>query len=54
MTLTDVFGGPVPAPAPVLSGCVNNYVGADLSSDVQRRRADLEVLRALLGRSRGQ
>lgn len=49
--LADVFGSPVPAPAPVLSGCVSNYLGADLSSDVQRRNADLEVLRALLGRS---
>ncbi|MGH9106937.1 MAG: hypothetical protein ACRDZX_14120, partial [Acidimicrobiales bacterium] len=48
--LADVFGGPSPAPAPVLSGGVNNDHGADLSGDVQRRRADLEVLNALLGR----
>lgn len=46
--LADAFGTPLPAS--VLSGCLNNYLGADLSDDVRRCRADLEVLMALLGR----
>ena len=48
--LRDMFGDPVPLPAPHLSGRMGGCIGADLARSVDRQAQDRRVLDAVLGR----